>query len=79
MILNYLTFKGATIVLGYRDKKRANQIFESIVTQTSNQKVHIEYLNLTMLQSVRDFANKIESKYKKLNILINNAGIFNKN
>ena len=58
-----------------RDRVRAQSALDNIVTITKSQKVFIEDLNLNDLSSVRSFAQIFLSKYNRLDILINNAGI----
>jgi NAD(P)-dependent dehydrogenase (short-subunit alcohol dehydrogenase family) len=41
-----------------------------------NERVYFELLDLASLTSVRDFADRIKVKCKRLDILINNAGQF---
>jgi NAD(P)-dependent dehydrogenase (short-subunit alcohol dehydrogenase family) len=48
-----------------------------IKEQSGNQNIHFLQLDLASLESVRDFSRKFHQLENRLDILINNAGIFN--
>ena len=58
-----------------RDMKRAEKAAYKIIRSTGNRNIDVEYLDLSDLDTVRSFASKILSKYNKLDLLVNNAGI----
>uniref|UniRef100_A0A1I8M3F6 Short chain dehydrogenase n=1 Tax=Musca domestica TaxID=7370 RepID=A0A1I8M3F6_MUSDO len=65
-----------TVVVGVRNPKAAQEAIEKIVDlKTTGGKLFCEELDVGSLKSVRTFAQKIKSKYEKIDILINNAGI----
>ena len=66
---------GATVVMACRNKQKAQPILEEIMEQTGNKNVFLMNLDLADLKSVRAFANEFKSKFDKLDILINNAGV----
>ena len=66
--------KGGTVILACRDQKRGQAAVDKIVLETNNNKVVLELLDLGSLTSIRDFAERIKLKYKRLDLLINNAG-----
>lgn len=68
-----LTNKNASVVLAVRDVEKANAIKSQI--QQNKSKVVVEHLDLTSLNSVEKFSDKILSNYVFLDVLINNAGI----
>ena len=68
-----LTNKNANVVLAVRDVEKANAIKSQM--QQNKSKVIIEHLDLTSLNSVEKFSDKILSNYVFLDVLINNAGI----
>ena len=68
-----LTNKNASVVLAVRDVEKANAIKSQM--QQNKSKVIIEHLDLTSLNSVEKFSDKILSNYVFLDVLINNAGI----
>jgi retinol dehydrogenase-12 len=55
--------------------KRAHTAAASIIEKTQNNKIEVEYLDLADLTTVREFANRMNKKLQRLDLLINNAGI----
>ena len=55
--------------------KKAQLAQEKIIAESKNNKVDIEKLDCASFQSVREFADRFKSKYNRLDILINNAGL----
>jgi NAD(P)-dependent dehydrogenase (short-subunit alcohol dehydrogenase family) len=70
-----LSAKNATVIMAVRNTKKAKIVAEEIEKQNPNAKIDIREMNLSSLQSVRDFSEGIKSDYAKVDILINNAGI----
>lgn len=58
-----------------RDLKKAQQKANKIILETNNNNIQVEHLDLADLDSVREFANKMNNQLKRLDLLINNAGI----
>ncbi|MBD3581920.1 oxidoreductase [Flavobacterium selenitireducens] len=67
--------KGATVILACRDSKKAQAALEEIVSDGSKGRLEIGMLDLSDLESVRNFAQAFKARHDKLDILINNAGI----
>lgn len=67
---------GAQLVLPVRNMDKGAQLKADIIQRTGNDKVELFSCNLASLQSVSDFANAFLEKYSRLDILINNAGIW---
>lgn len=67
--------KGAKVLLHGRNEEKGRKVLEEIKESTGNQK--LEYFNgdFSSLASVDQLAEKLNSFDKKLDILINNAGI----
>ena len=70
-----LSKMGGTIIMACRDIKKAEESKQQTMKATNNFKIEIMYLDLSDLKSVREFATIFKSKYQRLDILINNAGI----
>ncbi|CAH1956015.1 unnamed protein product [Acanthoscelides obtectus] len=58
------------------DKVNQTESLAKIATETGNEDLRAEFLDLSNLKSVRAFARNVLDKEKKIDILINNAGIF---
>ncbi|XP_051122748.1 short-chain dehydrogenase TIC 32, chloroplastic-like [Andrographis paniculata] len=70
-----LAMRGASVVMGVRNVAVAEEVKKGIVKQIPNAKVDALELDLSSLQSVRKFASEFVSSGRRLNLLINNAGI----
>jgi len=66
---------GATVVLACRDEQRTLGPLQEIRKQSGNNRVEFMPLDLSDLVSVKKFCVAYRSKYNKLDILINNAGV----
>lgn len=66
---------GAHILLLARNKEKALRTKEEIITETKNENIDIFIADLSSLQKVKNVAAEIKSKYEKLDVLINNAGL----
>lgn len=65
----------ATLIFGCRDLKKAEDTKSEILHTCPTAKIDIIQLDISDLSSVRNFASSFKSKYNRLDILINNAGI----
>lgn len=72
-----LAIGGAKIIIVCRNKEKALLMREEFKT-ISNQKFDFFLADFTKLDTVYSAAKKINDKYPHIDILINNAGIFNK-
>nr|CAI5845776.1 unnamed protein product [Callosobruchus analis] len=60
-----------------RDMTRCETAREEIVLDTKNKYIYCRKCDLASLESVREFVNMFKTKEKRLDILINNAGVMN--
>ncbi|XP_062846693.1 retinol-DH_like_SDR_c domain-containing protein [Trichomycterus rosablanca] len=67
--------RGARVVMACRDLTRAEKAAEEIRNSTGNRDVVVKRLDLTSLISVRQFVEEYTATEKRLDILINNAGV----
>ena len=67
---------GETVVLVARDPDRGNAVREKIAAVTQNPNVDLQLADLSSLSSVRNVAEILKSKYKSIDVLINNAAIY---
>ncbi|CAF0871224.1 unnamed protein product [Brachionus calyciflorus] len=70
-----LAKRGATVILACRDRKKAEDAVEKIKMEKASAKVYFEELDLSDKESIKNFSDRIKNKYKRLDILINNAGL----
>jgi len=70
-----LALKNAEVILACRDEKKAKTAIEHILTKIPKAKLTFVKLDLSDLDSVSECAEEVKKKYKRLDLLINNAGI----
>uniref|UniRef100_A0A2M4DM74 Putative dehydrogenase with different specificities related to short-chain alcohol dehydrogenase n=1 Tax=Anopheles darlingi TaxID=43151 RepID=A0A2M4DM74_ANODA len=67
------------IILGVRNpidsRKAVEKYLEHAGIPLANCKLHYEQLDIGNMKSVREFAAKISTKFEKIHLLINNAGV----
>jgi NAD(P)-dependent dehydrogenase (short-subunit alcohol dehydrogenase family) len=68
--------KGATIVMACIDLTEAQPVYEAIKKESGNTNIEMMQLNLASLSAVREFVSHYSQKYQRLDVLINNAGIY---
>jgi retinol dehydrogenase 12 len=69
---------GVDVVMISRDHERALIARDEIVEQTGNTNIHFEVADLSSIDSVRELAKRLSSRYPALDVLINNHGaLFN--
>lgn len=70
-----LAKKDAKVIMACRNEEKAKKAKADIESTIPNADLEIMILDLNDLDSVRRFANEYTEKYKRLDLLINNAGI----
>lgn len=70
-----LARRGARVILACRNSERAANAARDIFLETGN-KVVFKKLDLSSFKSVREFADDVKRTEPRLDVLINNAGIF---
>ncbi len=70
-----LAGNNATVIMAVRNTKKAEIVVEEIRNEFPKAKIDIKALDLTSLESINSFAEEFKKDYKKLDVLINNAGI----
>lgn len=72
-----LTRKNAQTILASRSMDKAQVALAQIQDEIPNALVEIMVLDLASLDSVRNFVNTFKARYRRLDVLVNNAGTMN--
>ncbi|XP_023810779.1 retinol dehydrogenase 11-like isoform X1 [Oryzias latipes] len=67
--------RGARVILACRSESRGSAAVNEIRKITGNTNVHLRLLDVSSMDSVREFAKKILEEEKALHILVNNAAV----
>ncbi|RPJ22868.1 MAG: SDR family NAD(P)-dependent oxidoreductase [Chloroflexi bacterium] len=67
---------GEVLVMVVRDAERGNAVLKEVRLATQNFNSSLELCDLSILSSVRNVAEILKSKYEKIDVLINNAGVY---
>ncbi len=70
-----LAKKKATVIIAVRNLEKGNDAANQIKERHENADVKVMALDLTNLKSIHDFAADFKNYYKRLDLLINNAGV----
>ena len=70
-----LAMKGAKVVVACRNPKLAEEAITELKTDLPSADVHFLHLDLGDIKSLKRSADEFSSKFGKLDILINNAGV----
>jgi NAD(P)-dependent dehydrogenase (short-subunit alcohol dehydrogenase family) len=69
----------ATVIMVVRNEERGEMVRSKIVEESGNNSVDLMICDLSSMESIRSFAAEFKNKYKRLDVLVNNAGaVFNK-
>ena len=71
-----LAQKGARLVLACRNLSKGETVARSTRTKSGNGRIDVSHCDLASLDSVRNFVNDFKRRYERLDVLINNAGLF---
>lgn len=66
---------GATVVLACRDKIKGAAALNDIIADSRSNSVYLMDLDLASIKSIKAFGIAFESRFGRLDILINNAGV----
>lgn len=75
-LIEDLAKTGQTIVMVARDADRGSAVLNEITSATQNPNLDLQLCDLSVLSSVRNLAQILNSKYQKINVLINNASVY---
>ena len=70
-----LSNKNAKVIMAVRNMEKGEKAKQKILAQNSSADIEVMKLDLSDLSSVKNFVDEFKSKYNKLDLLINNAGV----
>ncbi|MEQ2255541.1 Retinol dehydrogenase 13 [Ilyodon furcidens] len=70
-----LATRGGRIIMGCRDMEKCETAAKEIRGTTLNPHVYACHLDLASMKSIREFAERINQEEKRVDVLINNAGV----
>ena len=70
-----LVEKNANIIMAVRNTQKAEKVRNEIISKFPTATIDIRQVDLSSLESISTFSKGVLADYKKLDILINNAGI----
>lgn len=73
-----LAKRRATVLIHGRDAERCYQAVDEIAAKSGNKKLKPFIADFSSLNQVRTLAQQINQQYRHLDVLINNAGVFEK-
>jgi len=65
---------GAELILGCRDLKKGAETAAEIAKRSGSSEVVVRQVDTSSQESIREFAGEVRKKYRRLDVLINNAG-----
>lgn len=70
-----LAKKGFEVIMLGRNEEKGKLSLEQAKTESSSDKFSFMVCDLASMKSIRNFVSEFKTKYKKLDVLINNAGV----
>lgn len=70
---------GAHVMMVSRDRAKGEAALKDVKDQSGSTNIDLVFADLSSQQSIRQLAQEVQQKFPKLNVLINNAGVFNTN
>jgi NAD(P)-dependent dehydrogenase (short-subunit alcohol dehydrogenase family) len=68
---------GYTVVMACRNLKKSKFVQEEIIKITKNTNLDLLELDISSIESIKDFIKNFKNRYNHLDILVHNAGHFN--
>jgi len=70
-----LAHLGAEVILACREVKKGNQVKKEITRRTNSSGLEVMHIDTSSQESIREFALEFRHKYRRLDVLINNAAV----
>jgi retinol dehydrogenase-13 len=67
--------RGGKVVMGCRNLEKCERVKKEIIEATLNKNIHCRHLDLASLESVHSFAESVNANERRVDVLINNAGV----
>jgi NAD(P)-dependent dehydrogenase (short-subunit alcohol dehydrogenase family) len=67
---------GMQIIFSARDTEKARITRDEIIQLTGNMDIHWYHCDLASFESVKEFSDEVKKNHERLDILINNAGVW---
>jgi retinol dehydrogenase-14 len=67
---------GVTVVMVVRNRERGERARAEILRETGNQAARVMICDMSSMDSVRQFGKEFKDTYHRLDVLVNNAGVF---
>jgi NAD(P)-dependent dehydrogenase (short-subunit alcohol dehydrogenase family) len=74
-----LSKNGANLIMTARENERGDKAVREVFKYSKNNKIELFSSDLASFESINNFINELTKKTRELNILINNAGIWEPN
>lgn len=78
-VVDILLHLKAKVIIAARNIAKAEALKKQMLLKYPNAYIYVEYLDISNLQSIDDFQLAIDAKYQKIDIFINNSGIYHQN
>lgn len=73
-----LAKEGKTVIMACRNLRKGESVRQEILSECPGAQLRLEILDLSSLQSVRDFASRLIESGEKIHGLFNNAGVISR-
>ncbi|MDR1181769.1 MAG: SDR family oxidoreductase [Bacteroidales bacterium] len=70
-----LAKKGYFVIMACKNKKKGDNVCEQIKQKTGCSSIEVIHLDLSSFDSINQFVTEIYSKYNRIDIILNNAGV----
>lgn len=73
-ITSHLAKNNCKVIMASRNKSKLETAKKQLLTEVPNAKLELEVVDVTSLESIKNFTDRIIAKYNKIDYLANNAG-----